>query len=324
MACIQSSSAGTNIYLHPFHRFGRLADSAETLLTGKEISRIHAIIEWHDNLWTIRDLSKNGVWINGKEIVKNQPTPLQINDKIEFSHAVEHQFTVTSTEQPQDLLIPLDTNNDVQNINLEPIILGAYNLLPNEDNAELLVYYDNASNLWFNESQRNGETTPLNHCEQVYFAQTQWQFLEITKLTNEETVDVRNNPEILTMAFYLSLDEETVELVLENGKEPLNLEIRSHHYLTALLARYKYNDSLKGVEPHLQGWTSVNTLMRDLGYSESHINIQIHRARKHMADKLQGNDLAGPMLIERKKGQVRLNSTHFKLFKGKELELQYN
>jgi len=87
------------------------------------------------------------------------------------------------------------------------------------------------------------------------------------------------------------------------------------------LARYRSEDTAKMIDKLLQGWVSIDKLTNDLGFTESHVNIQIHRARKQLADKLKDLGLSGPMLIERKKGQVRFGASNFKIFKGKDLEI---
>jgi hypothetical protein len=92
----------------------------------------------------------------------------------------------------------------------------------------------------------------------------------------------------LTFIFSLSQDEESTDLRLQSKTLCIDFEIRSHHYLTALLARYRNQDNQNRIDEHLQGWVSIEKLTTDLGLTESHVNIQIHRARKQLADKLQG------------------------------------
>ena len=48
--------------------------------------------------------------------------------------------------------------------------------------------------------------------------------------------------------------------------------------------------------------------------------FKIHRARKQVADKLQSLGLYAPLLIERKKGQVRFSASDYKIYKGHVLE----
>ena len=66
MAVLTCKDSG-KAFICDFHRFGRLAHSVDTLLNYPEITRIHAVIEWVEPHWYIRDLSKNGVWLNGRK-----------------------------------------------------------------------------------------------------------------------------------------------------------------------------------------------------------------------------------------------------------------
>lgn len=131
--------------------------------------------------------------------------------------------------------------------------------------------------------------------------------MKVTDAFEQETIDISyGSDNEMTFVFCLSQDEESTELRLEGATQLIDFDIRSHHYLTVLLARYRSEDMAKMIDKHLQGWVSIDKLTNDLGLTESHVNIQIHRARKQLADKLKTLNLSGPMLIKRKKraGQI--------------------
>ena len=75
------------------------------------------------------------------------------------------------------------------------------------------------------------------------------------------------------------------------------------------------------INQHLQSWRSIDKLTKYLGWTdESDVNIQIHQARKQLANKLKQRSLGGPMLIERKTGEIWFGTANFKIFKDKGLK----
>ena len=138
-----------------------------------------------------------------------------------------------------------------------------------------------------------------------------------------KTAPLDKNEEMnLAYIFYISQDEEDVELKIEYQHQVIDLNIRCHHYLTALLARYKKQLATNELSEGFKDWIPIKKLSRDLGLSESHINIQIHRARKQVLDKFEAFEHIVPTLIERRKGYLRFAPNNFKIYKGQTLEYQ--
>lgn len=71
-------------YLNACHCFGRSPTNVDTVINAQEVSRIHAVVEWSNNQWLIRDLSNNGTWVNNQKLVKDNPHKLKVGDKIFF------------------------------------------------------------------------------------------------------------------------------------------------------------------------------------------------------------------------------------------------
>ncbi|NQZ06459.1 MAG: FHA domain-containing protein [Algicola sp.] len=322
MAYLTAENSNNKIYLKPFHRLGRLPDAVDTVVESREVSRIHAIIEWIDNHWTIRDVSKNGIWVNNEKIKSNESCILTLKDKICFAIKDNINFIVDSVERPRDVLVPY-CHQEVDGCpTKDPIFLEQYHFLPSETSPELIVFYDTVEKAWFSEQVSKYTVNRIADGELVEFSDSVWQLIKVADVFQLETIDISDKTDNeMTFVFSLSQDEESTELRLEGDTQLIDFDIRSHHYLSALLARYRSNDAIKMIDQHLQGWVPIDKLTRDLGLSESHLNIQIHRARKQLADKLKALGLSGPMLIERKKGQVRFGSSNFKIFKGKALEV---
>jgi hypothetical protein len=119
--------------------------------------------------------------------------------------------------------------------------------------------------------------------------------------------------------FDVSLDEEHVQLCLEHKGEPIDLGERTHHYLLLHLARLKAQHAKDGIDCNNQGWINNDQLERELGIDNSHINIQIFRARKQIAHAIPNiNGLAD--LLERRRGSVRFNCSRATITKGEDCE----
>jgi len=321
MAYLTSCNTNHPIYLKTFHQFGRLESAVDTLIYSPEISRIHGIIEWIDNAWFIRDLSKNGIWLNHKRIIANRLYQLALKDNIYFANKKNISFIVENIEKPRDLLIPY--NDDIQDNEQAnaPIYLDHYHMLPSEKEPEIVVFYDVIERSWFCEDVVKTTKSKISDGELLKFSQSMWQLIKGADISEQETISLDEKTDnTITFIFNISRDEESTELIVKNNNDDINCDFRSHHYLTALLARYRSQDFRNLLPEHLQGWRSIEQLTKDIGLSESHVNIQIHRARKQIADKLKKLGLYAPLVIERKKGQVRFASTDYKIFKGQSLE----
>ena len=69
-----------------------------------------------------------------------------------------------------------------------------------------------------------------------------------------------------------------------------------------------------------QGWIYTDKLARDLGLAETHLNIQIHRARKQLVEGLN-NEGEADTFIQRRGGKVRLGVDLFEVIKGSTFEI---
>ncbi|MEC4725744.1 FHA domain-containing protein [Shewanella sp. D64] len=318
MAYIIDPVSSSKIYLYAHHSFGRLAYSVNTLISQPDISKIHAIIEWNNGIWSIRDISTNGCWLNKIKIFSNKRYPLKAGDKINFASLDNQEYRLESVDAPADLLIPC-TSQDSKHLE-QAITLGEYNLLPQE-NPELALFRDRKMETWKVSSIdcETDDSCTLAEDEIIEFQQQKWQLhlshlepltqaLQASQLTLED----------ITFDFYLSLDEEVSQLKVHTPESILDLHVRSHHYLTLNLARYRSLSAEQGLDESEQGWVYAEQLVKDLGIEIHHLNIQIHRARKQFSDSINVND--AEYIIQRQAGKIRFGSTHFNIYKGHKLE----
>ena len=130
MAYIRDKN-GAEIYISQYHTFGRFRYSVDTVLEGAEISRYHAVIEWINESWNIKDLSTNGTWVNSTKLNRNEYSPLNTGDHIQFGLKSNSPFLFAEASAPYDTLYPLDAQNDEPCFD-KGVELRSYNIFPNE------------------------------------------------------------------------------------------------------------------------------------------------------------------------------------------------
>ena len=93
---------------------------------------------------------------------------------------------------------------------------------------------------------------------------------------------INNTERALTLAdlrwvFAVSADEEFVSVKVQTPDGERDLGPRSHHYMMLILARLRADETADN-----DGWTYADELAQMLGFDESHLNVQIFRARKEL------------------------------------------
>jgi hypothetical protein len=308
-------------HLYAHHSFGRFQFSVDTLIEDLSVSKIHVIIEWSNGKWFIRDLSRNGTWLNHKRLAKEEVEILNVGDTITFAGNSNTTYIVKDLSPPTDKLIKLDKED---NFTCESIDLSAYNLIP-EGSPENVVFYEQVSGQWFIENLDTPlKKEALEDNVIVCISGHKWLFqsshLDVgTSVTSVPQYYISD----LKFLFNLSLDEETTELKINHDDKDIDLQVRSHHYLTLNLARYRAEDERRGVPFEDQGWVNTEQLVKDLGVDIRYINIQIHRARKQFAEDIK-HVYDAENIIERQLRKVRFTGAAFAIYKGSQLESALN
>lgn len=321
MAYLIEKDSRKYCYLYAHHSFGRFQFSVDTLIEDLSVSKIHVIIEWFNNKWFIRDLSRNGTWLNHKKLAKDELEALNVGDTISFAGNTGTTYIVKDLSPPADKLIKLDTDGKLTS---ESINLSPYHLLP-EDAPENVVIYEQTSGQWFVENLDDPSSRNLlEDNAYVDISGERWCFhsSHIDASTRMATVPQYYISD-LKFIFNLSLDEETTELKVVHNEKEIDLQSRSHHYLTVNLARYRALDEQRGIAPDDQGWVNTEQLVKDLGVDIRYLNIQIHRARKQFAEDIEHVHDA-ENIIERQLRKVRFAGRAFAIYKGSQLESTLN
>ncbi|CCQ11846.1 hypothetical protein PALB_27470 [Pseudoalteromonas luteoviolacea B = ATCC 29581] len=307
-------------YLRPHHVFGRLTESVHTQIAKPEISKIHAVIEYQNDHWWIRDLSSNGTWLNHRHLDKHKTVKLKKGDIISFAGPKATEFEVADTGMPRDHLIPLRLED-----NHAAIPLTHYNLLPSEHLPEYSLVFQAQRNQWQLESVYDVLPNPneLKDGDIIHMQGSPWRLQ--TSANYAATVPISSSVESiqdLSLCFNVSQDEETTRLSVQCPDQVIDLKVRSHHYLSLILARKRIADIQQHINQDSQGWLYTDELTHQLGIDEYHANIQIHRFRKQVSDNL--THLADlDRLIERRPGMLRLGCANISILKGGKVEYAF-
>lgn len=302
------------VYLKSYHTIGRFKYNVDTLINSPEISRHHAIIEFTQGHWLIRDVSTNGIWINDKKISKNLPYQLCLNDKVDFAAPGRSSFVVGDLSTDCQFLVSQSDSGKV-------IEIKDQLLLPNEQEASHIAYFDSMLNYWFLEDLFTNDRQVLIDGGLISIFNDQWQFYcsSPSTITKQLKNEVAQNVDY-ALSFNVSLDEENTHLTLNVADQTVDLGTRSHHYLLLLLARTRILDKEAGLENELQGWMYREELAKALGVQMNHMNIMVHRARKQLADACLDTCPEFAYMLESENGKVRLNCNDITIVKGSKLE----
>ena len=319
VAFLCNVSEGTKHYLLSHHSFGRREGATDTYIENDAVSRIHAIIEWANQHWSIRDLSRNGTWLDDMRLPKAQNIRLQTGQIIYFSSPSATGWRIDDLTPPHDCLIPLQQND-------KTIQLNNYHLLPDEQQPELVIYRCTTKGAWIKEkinalNNSEPEVRPevVLHGDLVRCRTKMWSmFLPISQKETHNTGTVAQKLEEFVFKFELSQDEEFTRLVLSDQHIDMDMQERTHHYLLAHLARKRAEDAKFGFDEASQGWVYNDLLQNELNLEMTHINILIFRAKKQLSEILNGvNGIE--KIIQRRQGSMRFGYSSFTICKGGKL-----
>jgi hypothetical protein len=311
MAILYDQATGADVILRSPHVFGRHALKCDTVLGNVDASHIHATILWNGAAWELRDHSRNGTLVDGKRLAANRPHGLAAGQRIQFGPASTHTFRVASLDAPSAMLVPLGPDAGA------PVALERAHLLPGDAQPEGVILR-RADGRWIWDSADGSRALATG--DTVRTSRHAWTFILPSAL--DATLDAGAWPLRARTAcfhFTVSQDEEHTRLVVQHGDEWIDLGERTHHYALLILARQRRDDAARALDETSQGWIDIARLSRMLGLDASHLNIQIFRARKQLAQALP-EPAAADCYIERRRGDVRFGAFQCRITHGSRLE----
>ncbi|TXT39013.1 MAG: FHA domain-containing protein [Comamonadaceae bacterium] len=312
LAILRNRLTAQKINLRHHHVFGR-GRSVDTLLVHLDASQLHASIWWTDTRWALRDHSRNGTLLDGQRLIKNQAVDLSVGSVIGFGRDGSGDWVVEDLAAPSNLLWPIGHDSP-------PIALGHSNVLTSEQGDEAFIY-GNENGQWIYTSPQGGWV--LEDGDELQWDGKVWCFIMASQAS--VTIEVlaghptaRPSTQTLLL-FKVSQDEEHVWLELQDADLQLDLGERIHHYALLTLARLRLADATHQFDNQAQGWVELDQLAKMLGMDSAHLNIQIFRLRKQLAQAMPAG-VAVPELIERRRGSLRFGHLRFRITRGLQLE----
>lgn len=271
----------------------------DLVLTARDVSSEHAILEWSATHWQVRDLgSRNGTFVDDARVTPGARTPLVAGASLRFGAGPA--WLLVDADPPCALAVALADG-------ARRLADAGYLALPGPDDPALAVYQD-ADGRWL--LDQDGAVRPLDDRE-VVDAGGLWRVhLPSAAAGTEEAGLVLTSR--LRLRFAVSRDEETVALLALAGERRIDLQVRAHHYPLLLLARRRLADRAAGLRPDDQGWLRMDDLLAMLRTKEDHLGVAIHRARAQLARAGVADAAA---LVERRPGarMLRIGVTDIEL-----------
>ncbi|MEL6342391.1 MAG: FHA domain-containing protein [Myxococcota bacterium] len=278
--------AGSRLPLRTRHLIGR-SKRCDLHIPDRKISSEHAVIWWSEGQWQLKDLgSRNGTRRNGAALAAGAVVVLQTGDRIHFGDVMAVEVDTTP---PTALAFPQDGGPPLQ-------ASGGILALPDESDPAL-VLYATPEGPWVLE--QDDTLRPLLDEEKLVHEGRAWT-LSLPEPA-EDTVRAETRalrlPDV-RMRFFVSQDEERVEVLVEGGGAAARLGSRSHLYPLLLLARARMAqpDDADG------GWLTRDELCRMMRMDRKVLNVQFYRVRKQLSEV--GVLDVGKLLERRSSGQL--------------------
>lgn len=294
MAVLESASNGRRITLGADSLVGRTSN-CRLVIHDSSVSREHARLRFHLGVWAVRDLnSKNGTFVNERRLGP-EVRPLGQGDALRFGRHIEIWRVVDLGEPVASAFAPASGERHRA--------AGGLLALPPGREPPHLVVFRGPDRGWRVEIE--GREEQIDD-QGAIVIEGETFVLELPPNLDDdstETVaDVRSLARV-ELEFRVSREEENVALrVLAPGLSR-SFPHRAHHYLLLYLARQRLADRGRGEPESSCGWVDAEQMLGDLRCDATAANVQIHRARKQLAEL--GVSDAGN-LVERRGGSRQL------------------
>jgi len=264
------------------------------------VSGVHAVLEWREDVWHVRDLgSRNGTFIGGTRIPRHQSVPIASGRALTFGDEASG-WSLEDDGPP--VAAAMSPDGEIRLADQRMLVI------PNEEHPEVTVFASEEG-AWFLENAEGRSVAVDGQVTDVFGER--WTLLLPELL--RETADLQatlDRVEDLHFTFHVSRDEEHVEWVAAGTSLLKKIPHRAYNYLLLTLARIRLEEATQStLTPSEQGWIHRDDLARMLGHGVTPLNLQIFRARK----QLSAMNIENPAdLIQRRTGstQLRIGTSH--------------
>ena len=291
MGSLKREDIGTVFELESHNLLGR-GTHCSLVIHSKYASNEHLSLDWIDNRWLVKDLgTTNGTFIDNVPVKPRNPRACKLGQHICVGEIGE-RWKLVDASPPLPMIVSMGSDERRAHV----IEHGAI-VLPSTDNPDISIYSDN-NDKWILERGGNREVLkpnqPFSACNCVWRLSVpdMWQYTT----RKENHLHIRES----ATTFYVSSDEETVEICVKVGGEEIWIPNRSHNYMLLTLARERLDNNPCG------GWVDSTLLQKKLRVNECTINVWIYRARKSFSEH---GFIAPAGIVERQDGAIRIGCT---------------
>lgn len=291
---LESASNGRRVTLGADSLVGR-TPNCRLVIHDPSVSREHARLRFHLGAWSVRDLnSKNGTFVNERRLGP-EVRPLAPGDALRFGRHVETWRVVDLGEPVASAFAPASGERHRA--------AGGLLALPPGREPPHVVVFRGPYRAWRVEVE--GREEPIEDQGAIEIEGETFVLELPPTLDDDSTETVADAPSLarVELGFRVSRDEENVELRVSAPGVARAFPHRAHHYLLLYLARQRLADRGRGEPESSCGWVDAEQMLNDLRCDATAANVQIHRARKQLAELGVGD--AGN-LVERRGGSRQL------------------
>jgi hypothetical protein len=304
MAVIGLTTGNTEVTLSPRTLVGR-SNPCTVRITDRRVSNEHAALSWNGLHWQLRDLASfNGTLLNDRPLAPGTIVKVSLGDVIQFGCA-EVSWMLLDDGPPIAFARRVVDSRTVS-------ATHGWLLLPSADDPRVCVARIDSS-AW--QLEVNGERQEVRDQELIDVDGERWR-LYLPSAENADETDT-SNPRFflsgLKLVFYVSPDEEHVEIRLRAERRDVSLAPRAHHYLLLTLARARAKDA--SLAESERGWVHVETLAQWLRIDVEKLNVDIFRARRQFLDA-GVSDAHGLIQRRQHSRSLRLGSERFEIRRG--------
>lgn len=267
-------------------------------LDSRKISSAHAVFHWRGAGWELRDLhSKNGTFVNQVRLQPGETIAIAKGVSIAFGD-LAHSF-VLSDDGPPRARAHAEDGACVEADD------EGFLALPSPEQAQISISQHGGQ--WFVGSD---DDRMVRDGDVVRAGGMDWR-LELPAVV-EQTLQTGDGAgrrlDDIGLRFTVGRDGN-VDLDVVSGKQVTRLRQRAHQHLLLALARRQLadrtSDQTSGLPASEHGWTDIAELLALLNATENALNLDIHRARRQLAEEV--GLLDARLLIERRRGsKIRL------------------
>ena len=245
-------------------------------LDDESVSWRHASLRWTGHAWELQDLgSLNGTFVDGQRIAPGGRALLPLGCQLRFGYAAT-AWQLEEVDAPGTSLVDVATGER---------LTGADDLVAAPSAGEPALFVSRQANgEWVAEcDDRVWEPQPL---EVIQVGGRQYRFepgapVYATTAGRKQAA----TPRAIALEFFVSRDEEYVEIAILHGSKRIELKPRAHRYMMLTLARLRIEDQGNGaLSEASHGWVPQDRLLKMLATTPPLLAVDIYRARRQFGD----------------------------------------